>query len=373
MKSVAAVLHSPGSEFSIEPIELDEPQSGQVMVRITAVGVCHTDLIFANRAVGVPSPVILGHEGAGYVVSVGPDVDELTVGDKVVLAFESCGTCANCQSSDPAYCYDYAPLNFSCLDRHGASPARSADGTQIAARFFGQSSFATHAIVNAKNAVKLSPEADEAVLAPLGCGVQTGAGAVMRSLDAKAGSSLVVLGGGAVGLSAVMAAKVVGCSPIIVVEPNESRRALAMELGATLTIDPMTSEAVEIVRGQSPSGVEYLIDTSGNLKAIEDGIQMMAPKATFGFVGLPADQLSNLPVVVRSMIAGGLIFKGIISGDSVPQEFMPELVAMVESGQMPVEKMIKYYPFEDINQAIEDSRTGACIKPVLRMKMEDGK
>lgn len=366
MQAVAAILHEPNAEFSVEPIELDAPTSGQVMVKISAVGVCHTDLIFATGKMGTPFPVILGHEGAGRIASVGPDVEGLSVGDKVLLTFESCGDCPNCASHDPAYCHNYRPLNFSCLDAQGCTPAHSEGGADIAARFFGQSSFASHANVNARNVIKLPADADEALLSPLGCGVQTGAGAVMRSLGAKAGSSITVIGGGAVGLSAVMAAKIVGCSPIILVEPNKMRRDLSKELGATHTIDPMMSDAAEDIHKINPGGVQYVLDTSGNLGAIESGVKMMAPKAMFGFIGIPTDRLSPLPVSIGPMIGAGYTFKGIMAGDSDPQTFLPELVDLVTSGKMPLEKLVTYYPFDQINDAIKDSHSGGCIKAVLR-------
>jgi aryl-alcohol dehydrogenase len=336
-----------------------------VLVRIKAAGICHTDLIFASGAMGSPFPLILGHEGAGIVEAVGPGVTHVAPGDKVLLTFDSCGACPNCKEGQPAYCHNFLALNFACVCADGSSPAHNGHGHQVAARFFGQSSFAHFAIGSVRNVIKLPPEADLARLAPLGCGVQTGVGGVLRALAAKPGSSLVIIGGGAVGLSAVLGGIIAGCSTIILVEPRPERRALATTLGATHVIDPGAGDVTAHVREIIPAGANNALDTSGNLDAMHAALGMLAPRGTLGLIGVPNALDAALQIPVISTIAAGIGIRGIIEGDSDPQTFIPELVALYSDGRLPIDDMITFYPFEAINEAISDSRAGRCVKAVL--------
>lgn len=365
MKTMAAVLTAANTPWSIETIDLQAPADGQVLVRVTAAGICHTDLIFASGAMGSPFPLVLGHEGAGVVEAVGPGVTHVVAGDKVLLTFDSCGACPNCVAEQPSYCHDFAPLNFACADLAGRTTARRADGTPLATRFFGQSSFASHAVANQRNVIKLPDDADEIMHAPLGCGVQTGAGAVLRSLAARAGSDIVVMGGGAVGLSAVMAAKIAGCREIILIEPQEARRTLAVELGATHVIDPAAGNTADAVRALCPAGVLNVLDTSGNLHAISAALSMLAPHGALGLVGIPATMDATLPLPLIPVISAGYRVIGIIEGDSDPVTFLPELLAHHAAGRLPIEKLVTVFPFTQINEALAAAHDGRCVKAVL--------
>jgi aryl-alcohol dehydrogenase len=215
MRIQAAVTPAAGADFELTTIDLDGPREDEILVRIEAVGLCHTDLV-AQAGSWIPLPGVLGHEGAGVVEEVGGRVTKVVAGDRVVLTFRSCGRCPNCNKGLPAYCHTAQDLNYTGARLDG-STCLSQDGNRIASNFFAQSSFATHCLTYERNVVKAPAAVPFELLAPLGCGVQTGAGAVLRSLDCEPGSSLLVLGGGAVGLSAVMAAVLRNCSPLIVV------------------------------------------------------------------------------------------------------------------------------------------------------------
>ncbi len=364
MQTQAAVLNQPNGPFAVETIDVGEPQGNEVRVAIKAVGICHTDLVVASGAMGLQFPAVLGHEGAGIVDAVGPDVTSVKPGDKVLLTFNSCGHCRHCDDDHPAYCQSFVPLNMVCVRGDGSTRLHRGD-TAVQDNFFGQSSFAGLAIANERNVLKVDDDADLSILAPLGCGIQTGAGAVMRSLNAKAGESLVVLGGGAVGLSALLGGKIVGCDPLIVIEPQESRRALALELGATHVIDPGAGDPAGAVRAILPAGADVIVDTSGHTPIVDAAVNMAGNLGRIGLIGVPGslDAVMTVPLVQWITIGGTV--RGIIEGDSDPKAFLPELIAHHKAGRLPIEKFSQTYRFEDINQAIDDAHHGKCIKAVL--------
>ncbi len=364
MDAIAALVREPNGPFQIENITIDAPRSDEILVRIKAVGICHTDIVFASGALGSPFPAVLGHEGAGIVEAIGANVTKIAVGDKVLMTFNYCGSCVRCKGGDPAYCESFMPLNFGCCRSDGSTPLHQHDA-KIAGNFFGQSSFASLAIANERNVVKVAADADLGTLAPLGCGVQTGVGGVVRSLAARPGSSLVVMGGGAVGLSAVLGGVIAGCTTIILIEPRAERRELALSLGAHHAIDPKAGDTAAAVRAILPAGVDNILDTSGNAGAIAAAVTMLAAKGSLGLIGVPnpMDAVLTLPIINLLMV--GMTIKGITEGDSLPDEFLPQLVAWQKSGKLPIERFIKTYPFAKINEAIEDSHHGHAVKAVL--------
>lgn len=364
MNATAAVLNQPNGPFDIEQVTVDAPGPGEVLVAIKAVGVCHTDLVVASGAMGLQFPAVLGHEGAGIVEAVGEGVRTVAPGDKVLLTFNSCGHCKPCGKGEPAYCQQFVPLNMIAARGDGSSRVHRGE-TQVSDNFFGQSSFATKCVANQRNVLKLDAEADLAVLAPLGCGIQTGAGAVLRSLGAQAGESLVVLGGGAVGLSALLGGLIAGCSHVIVIEPQEGRRALATELGATHTIDPAAGDPVAAVRAIVPDGANMVVDTSGHMGIVAQSVNMIANRGRIGLVGVPGSLDAVLPVPMVQWITIGGTVRGIIEGDSDPATFLPELIAHHKAGRLPIEKFTTTYRLDQINDAIADAHSGKCIKAVL--------
>ena len=366
METLAAVIHEPAGPFTIETISVAPPQAGEILVAVKAVGICHTDLVIGSGMLGLTFPAVLGHEGAGIVEMVGEGVTAVKPGDKVLLSFNSCGHCPRCEQGNPAYCFEFFPRNMSCVREDGSSRLSGHDGHAISDNCFGQSSFAGFATATERNIVKLAPDADLAMLAPLGCGVQTGVGAVLRSLKAKAGEALLVVGGGGVGLSAVMGGVIAGCSPIILIEPQAARRAIGTELGATHVIDPATAgDIVEAVRAIVPVGVDLIVDTSAHMPTVDVMPNMISTMGRIGLIGVPAAVDAVVSLAMIPWITGGGTVRGIVEGDSDISGFLPELIAYHAEGRLPLERFVTKYPFAQINDAIADAHHGKCIKPVL--------
>lgn len=365
MKMQAAVAKADQPTFDVETVEIDGPREDEILVRIAGVGVCHTDLVFQTGLGGeFPLPAVLGHEGSGVVEQVGAAVTKVSAGDRVALSFRSCGGCPRCAAGDVAYCHRFPELNFGAC-RTDASKAIHGSNGDIGSNFFGQSSFAAYALAYERNVVKLPDDVPLEFMGPLGCGVQTGAGGVMRSLAAEKGSSILILGGGSVGLSAVMGAKIQGCAPIILVEPQASRRELALEFGATHVIDPSAATNLgEAVRAIVPDGVNYAFETTGVPAVLGPAMDCLGPMAVFGIVGVAPPE-TPLPGDVYNLVAMGHTLKGIIEGDSDPDTFIPELVDHYRAGRLPFDKMIKTYPLSRINEAVADQHHGKCVKVVL--------
>lgn len=363
-KIIAAVTKEAGGPFVIETLEIDAPKAGEILVDIKAVGVCHTDLALASGAFGTQFPAVFGHEGAGIVHSVGDGVSKVKPGDKVLLTFNSCGQCPRCDDDDPSYCHEFLPLNMLSVRSDGSTRIHQ-NGKAVSDNFFGQSSFASKAIAVERNVIKLDDDADLKILAPLGCGIQTGAGGVIRSLEAKAGQSLVVMGGGTVGLSGLLGGKLSKCKPIIVIEPQEGRRKMALELGADHVIDPADGDTAEAVRAILPAGVDLVLDTSGYIPALEAAIKMLSNKGRLGMVGMPGALDAALPVPVIQWLTMGGTLRGIVEGDSDPDVFIPRLLAEHKKGNLPFDKFVKTYPFDQINEAVADAHSGKAVKVVL--------
>lgn len=363
MRIRAAVAVGAGKPFELKDVEIDEPRDDEILVRVVAVGVCHTDIIFKESQAIAP-PVVLGHEGAGIVEKVGAKVTKVAPGDRVAMTFRSCGACRRCGRGDAAYCETMPLLNYTGVRTDG-SKALKCEAVDVAGNFFGQSSFATHALTYERNVVKAPDDIPLEILGPLGCGIQTGAGGVMRSLACETGSSLLITGGGPVGLSAVMGGRIQGCSTIILVEPHADRRALATEFGASHVIDPVVSpDLAAAVRAILPGGVDYAFDTTG-IPAVQAGVMgALASKGVFGIVGISPPG-TPLPGDLNMAMTFGHTVKGIIEGDSDPDVFLPELMDHWRRGNLPFDRMIRTFPFEQINDAIAAQHRGECVKIVL--------
>ncbi|MCA8218089.1 NAD(P)-dependent alcohol dehydrogenase [Burkholderia cepacia] len=362
----AAVARAAGAPFSIESARLRAPRGDEVRVRVVATGLCHTDLIVRDQYYPVPLPAVLGHEGAGVVEAVGPNVKTLAVGDHVVLTYGACGHCPSCVGGHGAYCRHFFGLNFGGGDADGQTAIRDEQGQPLHDHFFAQSSFASYALARENNAIKVPPEAPLELLGPLGCGIQTGAGAVINSLAVRAGSSFASFGAGAVGMSAVMAARVAGATTIIAVDIVPSRLALALELGATHTINSKEVDVVDAIRQITGGGVDYALESTGLPAVLSQGIEALGSRGTIGVVGAPKLG-TKAEFDVNNLLLGGRSIRGIVEGDSVPQTFIPQLVQLHLQGRFPFDRLVKFYPLEQINQAAEDSSSGITLKPILRL------
>lgn len=367
MQVRAAVSRAKGTPFSIEDIQLAEPDDDQILVKIVAVGICHTDLIVRDQYYPIPQPIVLGHEGSGVVVKTGRNVTKVAPGDHVVLTIYTCGRCHPCVSGDPTSCDAIFGGNFGGRTLGGLCTLHGRNNEEIGCNFFGQSSFATYALSYERNTVKVPKEAPLELLGPLGCGLQTGAGSVLNALRPPAGSTIAIFGAGAVGLSAVMGAVLAGCGRIVSVDIKQNRLKLARELGATDTIDASSADPVAAIQNLTGGkGAPYVLETSGVPPVLVQAIRSSGVGGEIGIVGAPP-MGTEIGVDVNFLLFNRTL-RGIIEGNAVSDVFIPRLVDLYLQGRYPIDKLIKVYDFDDINRAVEDSEKGITLKPVLRMK-----
>lgn len=356
VRAKAAIVEAPSAPFEIASVTIDPPGQGQVLVEIYACGVCHTDMVMRDGALPVPFPSILGHEGAGIVAGVGPGVDGVKPGDHVLLSFHSCGHCPACHDHQPGYCREFVPRNF--LGALGPNEGGiSRDGGPIGSNIFGQSAFATHALAHSDNVVVIDPDLPLELLAPLGCGIQTGAGTVMETLRLKERQTIAILGAGAVGLAAVMAAHILGAGEIAVLDRHAPRLDLARSLGATQVAQDLTALG---------GPFDFIVDTTGVPALVAHAIPLLAARGTLALVGAyPPD--SPISLDLSAIMSVGRSIVGVVEGGIDPQQFIPRLIAHYRAGQLPLEKLVRTYPFAAIETAFEASEKGLVVKPVLIM------
>jgi aryl-alcohol dehydrogenase len=364
MKIKAAVVREKSGPFKIEELELDEPRENEVLVRVVGCGVCHTDLVARDQHQPAPLPAVFGHEGSGVVEKVGARVRKVTPGDHVVMSYLSCGGCPSCKSGSPNYCYDFFPINFSAA-RGDGSRTMHKNGETIHGVFFGQSAFATYALAMECNVVKVPTDVPLEILGPLGCGVQTGAGGVINALRPSAGSSIAVFGAGSVGQSAILAAVTCGCTPIIAVDINPERLRIAREFGATHTINPAQTDPVEEILKITGTGVKYSLECVGIAKVLRQAVDALKPTGVCGLIGVaPFGVDANLDM---QKVLNGRTIRGIVEGDSIPDIFIPQLIELYRQARYPFDRMITFYPLDQINKAAEDSEKGKVLKAVIRL------
>ncbi|MCP3164298.1 NAD(P)-dependent alcohol dehydrogenase [Myxococcus qinghaiensis] len=362
----AAVVWKKGGPFQLEDVTIEAPQADEVLVRMVATGMCHTDMIVRDQFYPVPLPVVLGHEGAGVVERVGSRVTKVAPGDHVVMAFTFCGRCDLCQSGHPAYCREFFARNLGG-GRMDGSTAVQKEGKPLHDHFFGQSSFSTFAIATERNIVKVRKDVPLELLGPLGCGISTGAGAVLNSLKVTAGRTFAAFGSGAVGLSAVMAARLAGATTIIAVDTRPNRLQLALELGATHVVNGQDEDAVAFIkRVTGDKGVDFTLESTGNPKVLRQAIDSLDLLGTCGVVGAPPFG-TEASFDVNDLMIPGKSVRGIVEGDSVPDVFIPQLIDLYSQGKFPFDKLARFYPLEQINQAAKDSEKGDTLKPIIRM------
>lgn len=364
MQVTAAVAREPRKPLTIEQLDLDDLRSNEVLVRLVASGVCHTDAIVRDQIYPTPLPAVLGHEGAGVVERVGSAVNSVQPGDHVLLAAAYCGKCDRCRSGQMAYCENLFAADFGGRRPDGTS-ALSKDGEVISSHFFGQSSFATYANVVEESVIRVDADIPLEIIAPLGCGIQTGAGAVLNELRPALSSTLVVIGTGAVGSGAIMAAAVAGCARVIAVDIHAARLDLATELGATDVINTKESDLTEeILRLTDGRGADYVVDTTARPELLRKGADALALKGTLVLVGAAAPG-TEVSFEIGLSLVKGWTFKTVIQGSSVPQVFIPKLIELWKTGRFPLDRLLRNYDLTDINKAFEDSASGAVIKPVI--------
>ncbi|MFA5183216.1 MAG: NAD(P)-dependent alcohol dehydrogenase [Syntrophales bacterium] len=354
----AAVLRKQDGPLKIETLLMEGPQDSEALIRTVASGVCHTDISMVHHWETAAGPLVLGHEGAGIVELTGKKVKAVRPGDHVVLSYQSCGTCRQCKSGRPTKCRRFYDLNFGF---HRPDGSNALEQSGVRGHFLGQSSFSSHILATERNMVKVSKKLPLSILAPLGCGMQTGAGTVMNMLHVRKGESIAIFGTGAVGLAAVMAARVVGAYPIIGVDIAPSRLKLALELGATHVINGRKNDVAAGMKKIVADGVNYVLETTGNSQMLHLAPEVIKKRGTAAFFtgeGVP------------DFVPKGIKAVQVVEGDSVPQIFIPKLIKLYQSGRFPFDRLLKFYDFKDINRAMKDSLSGKTIKPVLCMGNE---
>jgi aryl-alcohol dehydrogenase len=361
----AAVIDAPGAPFTLQDVELDGPRPNEILVRMEAAGLCHTDLTIAAGHIPFPLPGVLGHEGTGVVVETGHEVTKVAPGDHVVLTFTSCGHCASCHLGHPAYCSTWIPQNLIGGKRADGTSPVSQGGKPLGARFFGQSSFSRLAIADERSVVKVDRDIPFEVLAPLGCAIQTGVGAVWNTLRPEPGASIAVLGTGPVGLAAILGATFMPVSDIIAVGRRADQLALAAKLGATDTVDStkvdLTAELRKMTGG---AGVDYVVEAVGNPDVLKAGLAALAPRGALAVVGAPPYGV-EVSLDVHTLLPGRRVL-GVCEGDSDPERLIPLLARLIKAGRLPIQTLVKEYPFTDIQAAVDDFKSGQNIKTVLK-------
>lgn len=363
MKITAAVVNGVNEDYQLEEMTLGELYPDEVVVKMVASGICHSDEALRVGDAAYPMPAVLGHEGAGIIEMVGSAVKDFAVGDQVVMAYNYCGTCPSCRTGHPSSCNQWVTLNMSGARKDGSYTFFKADGTPVS-NFFTQSSFATYSIVHTNNLIKVSREADLRLIGPLGCGLLTGFGTVVNGLKPKIASSIAVFGTGAVGLGALMTAKINGCSTIIAIDIHDNRLETARQLGATHTINSRTenlSECIAEITGGL--GVDYSVDTTGISSVMKASVEVLGVGGVCAPVAVTPNSI-ELNTFMDLVLANRKLI-GVLMGDSVPQLAIPQLIQFHKDGKFPFEKLVKFYKFNEINQAAADSNSGQTIKPIL--------
>ncbi|MGW6054231.1 alcohol dehydrogenase catalytic domain-containing protein [Streptomyces sp. NPDC055189] len=344
---ISALLSHGSAAGELVDAELDDPRPDEVIVRIEAVGVCHTDLLTRKRL--SQRPAVLGHEGCGTVERLGPAVDGLSLGDRVVISFASCGGCTQCRAGLPGYCAWAAALNGSGRRLDG-SPTLRVGGEPVFGAFFGQSSFATAALADARSCIRVGDIPPEAA-APLGCGFLTGAGAVLNVLRPRHGDRLLVIGAGGVGAVAALTALSEGVE-VVVAEPVAARRALLARYGAT-TVTSLDEPIPTLT---------HALDTTGRPEPIARALTLLQPHGILALVGLgPAE----VALDVRTLMLRGLQVRGCVEGDAEPAILIPQLIQRFRSGTLPLDRLVSTYTLADFDRAVADQQAGRTLKPVL--------
>ena len=366
MEVLAAVPREKGAPFKIETLSLAEPKETEVLVKMAGCGVCHTDILGRDQGLPVPLPAVLGHEGSGVVEKVGGAVTEIKPGDHVVFSSYACGVCEACRSGHPAQCVRCDEVDFFGVYADGTKRLKDKDGEEISS-FFSQSSFSTWCIADQNNTVVVDRDVELAMLGPLGCGLGTGAGSVLNVLKPAPGDSFAVFGCGAVGLSAVMAAKLSGCATIVGVDIVESRLELARELGATHVINGKDTDSIscaikDITCGR---GVDSALETTALEGLVNEALYGLRRGGSAGIVGSSGENIIGIKMQYALMGESKRLI-GIVQGDVIPKLFIPKLINFYKNGCYPFDKLIKYYSLDELNEAVSASESGAVIKPVIK-------
>lgn len=359
----AAISYGPG-DFVIEDVLFDDIDADEVLVKIKAVGICHTDIASTKSIYPFTYPVVLGHEGAGVIEKVGIYVKGFEVGDHVVLSYAHCNHCQPCESGKPYICEDFYSLNTHGVTHQQKKKIRLTNGVEVS-NFFGQSSFAEYALVHKHNLVKVPKNLPLEFLGPLACGIMTGFGTVFEKLQPTKDESIAVFGCGTVGLSAIIASKLADCSTIIAVDVNDSKLEYAKKFGATHVINSSKVDVLEAIRSIEPKGVHYSIESTGIPTVLSQTIDCLRIPGKAAL--LSAVKYGTKVEIPYKAIQSERTIIGTVMGSVNPKVFITRLIKLFEENKLPLEEMITFYPFEQINKAINDIESGLAIKAVLKL------
>jgi S-(hydroxymethyl)glutathione dehydrogenase/alcohol dehydrogenase len=367
MRTKAAILEKLNSPLVIEEVELDDPKDHELLVRMVATGVCHTDLHCIKGDLATPLPVVLGHEGAGIVQKVGKDVTTVQPGDKVIVTVAPyCGKCPACMMGVPSSCErdpQTAMLMGTMAD--GTKRLKRLNGDELS-HFMAQSSFAEYAVVEESATVKVREDAPLDIVCLLGCGATTGIGAVVNKARVKAGSSVAVFGCGGVGLAVIMAAKLVGAQPIVAVDLLDSKLDKAREFGATHLVNASKDDPVVKIATECNGGVDYSFEVIGNPLVITQAFHSVYPRPGGMAVVLGLAPIGSTFSIEAWRFMREVTITGCTLGSSRPQIDIPRYVDLFMAGKLPLDKLVtKCYSLDDINQAIQDALDGTIIRGVL--------
>jgi Zn-dependent alcohol dehydrogenase len=361
----AALLDVPGQPLRIaETVEIDAPRAGEVRVRIAACGVCHSDLSITDGTFPSPLPIVLGHEAAGVVDAIGPDVRGLAPGDHVVLTpCPPCGTCYWCVRGEPSICVNSESIQTNALP--DGRTGLTADGDTVY-RGVGVGAFAEYALAPATGAVRIAPDIPLDVACVIGCAVQTGVGAVLNTAAVEEGASVLVMGLGGIGLSIVQGARLAGAARIIASDPVAERRAAARRLGATDLIDPSAEDVIGRCLELTAVGVDYAFDAAGRAALVQAGIVATRRGGTIVCVGAPPldDAITIMPAALFTISEKKLL--GCTLGSCNSLREIPRLLELWRAGRLDLESLITARrPLSEINLAFDDLRAARGIRTVL--------
>ncbi len=374
MKTKAVVLYEMGIQrpyrnnkpLVVQEVNLSEPGPGEVLLDVAAAGLCHSDLSVINGSRPRPMPMVLGHEASGIVKAVGPMVIDFKPGDHVVCAFvPSCGHCIYCATGSPALCENGAIANKEGTLLGGRKLFTDQSGQQLH-HHLGISAFSNYTVVRQESLIKIDPAVPLDKAALFGCGVMTGAGAVINTVNMKPGMSVAVFGLGGVGLSSILAAAMSGSYPIIAVDIFEDKLESAMATGASHVVNASLKDPVEEILKTAKQGVDFSFDCVGDEKVFANAYKATVRGGTVVAVGLPHYSVEfNIPGV--GIVAEEKIIKGSYMGSAVPKRDIPRLMKLYMAGKLPVEKLYsKKIRLEEINEAFDDLADGTVIRQVLQ-------
>ena len=364
MKIHAAVVRE-FNQLTVETVELDAPKANEILVRVRAAGVCHSDLHNLRGELRLTPPFVMGHEGAGIVEAVGANVARVKPGDRVLVNWlPADDTCLNCLSGHPNLCERFPRTTFQGLLPDGTSRLKTTDGVPLK-HLLSSATMSEYIVIDQAGAIPFPDDVPFEVAAIIGCAVVTGVGAVINTARVQAGSSAAVIGCGGVGLSAIQGCKLAGCHPIIAVDVLDSKLEFARQLGATETVNAKQVDAVKALRALTRVGPDYVFDTVGAAATIAQALQAAGPAGTAVIVGMHAVKI-DVPISAGALVFQNKRLLGSFAGSMRPQIDLPRLVELYRAGRLQLDALItKRYALAQVAQAFEDMQAGAVARGVI--------